>query len=94
MAFQPVQFGELLTKLNTDIDHYDLTFELMFKLWITKHDVDELHSKINETKDNSVITCFTDRLIIDDFINFHNSNSKLRAVSKNSNLSILKYVDF
>jgi hypothetical protein len=84
--------NEVLTKENTHIDHYDLTFDLMFNLWVVQHDFDFLFSKVNETKDNCVVTCFTDASIIEDFINFHNLKSKLRAVSKNANLSILKYL--
>lgn len=84
--------NEVLTKENTHIDHYDLTFDLMFNLWVVQHDFDFLYSKVNETKDNCVVTCFTDSSIIEDFINFHNLKSKLRAVSKNANLSILKYL--
>jgi hypothetical protein len=83
--------GEILTKENTHIDHYDLTFDLMFENWIKKYDINFLLSKINETTDNSVITCFTDKSIIDDFISYHNENSKLRAVTKNANLSILNH---
>lgn len=84
--------GEILNIENTHIDHYDLTFDLMFNLWVVQHDFDFLFSKVNETKDNSVVTCFTDNSIIEDFIKFHNEKSKLRAVSKNANLSILKYL--
>lgn len=82
--------GEILTKGNTHIDHYDLTFDEMFNLWYVQYDFDFLFSKVNETKDNCVETHFTDTSIIDDFIIFHNEKSKLRAVSKNANLSILK----
>ena len=85
--------SEVLTKENTHIDHYDLTFDLMFNLWVVQHDFDFLYSKVNETKDNCVVTCFTDGSIIEDFVNFHNQKSKLRAVSKNANLSILKILN-
>ena len=84
--------GEVLTRENTHIDHYDMTFEEMFKLWVGKYDIDFLFSKINETKDNCVITCFTDKSIVSDFIQFHNDNTQLRAVSKAANLSLLKYL--
>jgi len=84
--------NEVLTKENTHIDHYDLTFDLMFNLWVIQHDFDFLLSKVNEPKDNCLVTCFTDGSIIEDFINFHNLKCKLRAVSKIANLSILKYL--
>jgi Protein of unknown function (DUF3223) len=83
--------GDILTKQNTHIDHYDLTFDEMFKQWLKDKNVDELFSKINESQDNSFETFFTDNSIIEDFRNFHNANSKLRAVSKFTNLSTLKY---
>jgi len=85
--------GEVLNKDNTHIDHHDLTFDLMFNFWLVKYDFDFIFSKINKTKDNSVVTCFTDNSIIEDFIKFHNEKSKLRAVSKKANLSILKYLN-
>lgn len=81
---------EILTPKNTHIDHYDLTFEQMFILWVVDKNIDNLISKINETEDNCFSTYFTDKKIIDDFVKFHNSNTKLRAVSKIANLSILK----
>lgn len=82
--------GEILTGENTHIDHYDMQFNEMFNIWIKKYDIDFLHSKINETKDNTYTTEFTDNVIIDDFVSFHNSHCKLRAVSKTANLTILK----
>ena len=82
--------NEVLTKENTHIDHYDLTFDAMFNLWVVTHDFDYLVSKLNLTEDNSVVTCFTDADLVEDFVNFHNSKSKLRAVSIKANLSILK----
>lgn len=83
--------NEILTSDNTHIDHYDLSFDDMFCVWSASKDLYYLHSKINETKDNSFTTYFTDSVIINDFVKFHNENCKLRAVSKTANLSILKY---
>lgn len=94
-----VQFGntvctfskEVLTKSNTHIDHFDFTFDEMFKLWILDKDINLLYTRINETKDNEFETYFIDESVKQDFTIFHNNNSKLRAVSKNANLSTLKY---
>lgn len=82
--------GDVLNIENTHIDHYDLEFNPMFKKWFKKYDEELLFSKINQTVDNSFETYFTDSLIIEDFKKFHNEHSKLRAVSKKANLSILK----
>lgn len=84
--------GEFLTKENTHIDHYDITFNDMFELWFKNQNLKNLVSKLNDTKDNCVDTFFTDDSIINDFIIFHNENCKLRAVSSIANLSILKVV--
>jgi hypothetical protein len=84
--------GDILTKENTQIDHYDLSFDEMFNQWVKGESVDKLFSKINESEDNSFETFFTDSSIIENFKNFHNANSKLRAVSKFTNLSTLKYI--
>lgn len=84
---------EVLTKENTHIDHYDLTFDSMFNLWMSIQNFDFIFSKVNQTNDNSFVTCFTDNSIINDFIIFHNTHSKLRAVSKYANLSILRYLN-
>ena len=81
---------DVLFRENTHIDHYDLTFDKMFNLWIVQQDFDFIFSKINPTKDNCVETYFVDKNIATDFVRFHNENSKLRAVSKKANLSILK----
>jgi hypothetical protein len=83
--------GEVLIKENTHIDHFDLTFNSMFNLWITQYDEKFLYLKINETKDSEITTYFTDNSINNNFIDFHNANSKLRAVSKIANLSNLRY---
>ena len=82
--------NEILTKDNTHIDHYDLTFEEVFKLWISDKSIDILKRSINPTTDNSIDTYFTDSQIALDFLNFHNNHTHLRAVSKKANLSILR----
>jgi hypothetical protein len=82
--------GEVLVKENTHIDHYDLTFDAMFNLWIKKLDADYVYSMINETTDNNMVTYFTDDKLNSDFVEFHNQYCKLRAVSQKANLSVLK----
>ena len=64
----------------------------MFNKWVVPHNIDNLFSKVNLTEDNSFTTHFTDKDLITDFVSFHNKNSKLRAVSKRANLSIVKYL--
>ena len=83
--------NEVLYSNNTHIDHYDMQFNDLFKEWIKDKDVNLLAGKINPTLDNEVETRFTDQDIINDFIDFHNQNTNLRAVSKYANLSILKH---
>jgi hypothetical protein len=84
--------GYVLTPSNTHIDHYDLTFNEMFNLWLAQEEicVEYLIEQIEETKDNDFDTKFKDTDLNIDFIRFHNANCKLRAVSSAANLSILR----
>jgi len=83
--------GEQLTKSNTHIDHYDLTFKELFEEWLKTQDFNFLVSNLNDSRpDNVVYDEFTSNKINNDFINFHNSHTHLRAVSKIANLSFLK----
>lgn len=76
-----------------EIDHYDLTFEELFKKWISDKDVDELYNNLlSSKKDGETITEFDDIDIINDFVDFHNKNTHLRAVSKKANQSELRKV--
>lgn len=84
--------GEVVTdRSNMHIDHYDLTFKELFDLWMKDKDVDELYRRtLKSNMDDCVDTFFDDDKVILDFIQFHNSHTHLRAVSKNANLSVLK----
>lgn len=82
--------NEVLYTSNTHIDHYDKTFDEVFKLWIADKSIDELSKKINATTDGSFDTFFTDESIVSDFIAFHDLHTHLRAVSRTANLSILR----
>lgn len=83
--------GEIITDMkNIHIDHYNHTFETVFDMWIANKDIDELHKKINKQTpdvDNGTITYFVDETINEDFIEFHNKNTHLMAISKKANLS-------
>jgi hypothetical protein len=82
--------GDILTPENTHIDHYDLTFNEMFVEWLTNYNIEILYNMINKTKDNSTQTIFNNSTVERDFIEFHNNNTKLRAITKISNLSTVK----
>jgi len=80
-----------ITKDSCHIDHYNLTFNELFNKWIKDKDIIEISKFLNDpTQDNIMEDKFIDNNIISEFINFHNSNTHLRAVSKSANLSILK----
>jgi len=81
--------GDILTKGNTHIDHYNLTFAELFKKWVKQYDIDMLHSLINRSADGDTTTRFVSAQIEKDFIAFHNANTHLRAVTKEANLNIL-----
>jgi len=80
--------GDILNFENVHIDHYDMTFNDMFNIWISNYNEDYLYSKIK--KDNEIGVKFIDSKIVEDFKKFHNENTKLRMVSTFANLSILK----
>lgn len=79
--------GEILQKDNTHIDHYDMTFDELFVMWIFDKRVEDLHKYINPMKDNEFETYFISEIIKNEFINFHNKNTHLRAVTIKANLS-------
>jgi hypothetical protein len=79
--------GEILTKENINIDHYELKFSEMFDLWIKKYIPKELVKNIQVQDQTS---SFTNDIILNDFISFHNINCKLRAVTKHVNQIVLR----
>jgi hypothetical protein len=76
-----------LTKENTSIDHYDMTFDDMIMIWIEKKGVDVI---FNELDHSGLGVFFKSDIIKNDFLDFHNTNCKLRAVTMNANLTICK----
>lgn len=93
-----IQFGishcpitnDILTKENLHVDHYNLTFNELFNLWVKDKNMEALFNRLNKTRDNDNETYFVDSQITLNFINFHNEHTHLRGVSKTANLSILK----
>lgn len=87
----PIEHIELKSLYDVNIDHYDLDFKELVKIWIDKHGgIENLWQYVCPVKDNSSETFFTSQEIIDDFIDFHNKNTHLRAISKHANLSTRK----
>ena len=86
--------GVVITDIkDIHIDHYDHTFETVFDMWIADKNIDELFKSINKQTpdvDNGTCTYFVDDSINEDFINFHNKHTHLRAVSQKANLSTLR----
>lgn len=79
--------GEILTKENINIDHYDLTFIEMFNIWFSNKKESEVINKIEKV---GQIYQFKDLIFAEEFIKFHNDNCKLRAVTKYINQIVLK----
>lgn len=82
--------NEIITRENINIDHYDMDFNSMYRLWVTQYDGKYLYSQVNTTEDNCVLTYFVNESIKAEFISFHNKHCKLRAVTHKANASILK----
>ena len=79
--------GEILTKENTHIDHYDMTFDNMIMIWIDKIGVDSIYDNLDHSGFGLSFKCND---IKNDFITFHNNTCKLRAVTAKANLNICK----
>lgn len=91
--FKPFVYeGQEISKVeDAHVDHYDLTFIELAAQWIEKKGgAEQLIRYVNETKDGSTSTFFTNQSLIDDFVSFHNANTHLRFVPKSVNLSATK----
>lgn len=83
--------GEVLTKENTHIDHFNKTFDEVFNDWMKGKSISVLATKLNNTEEDlQTRIYFTDEDIRADFYNYHYYNTHLRAVSRTANLSVLK----
>lgn len=82
--------GEVLTQENTHIDHYDKTFDELCEKWIRIEGFTSTYTAIKSIKDMNIGYSFGVNSIKESFIDYHNKNTHLRAVSKKANLSELK----
>jgi hypothetical protein len=69
------------------IDHYDLDFNEVVEEWLKDKDKQAIFDNINKTEDNNTLTFFTSPEIVQDFIQFHNAHTHLRALSCQANLT-------
>lgn len=84
--------GEIINdKKKIHVDHYDLKFSDLLDKWLENKDIDYILSKIHiEYNRELKKRCyFVDEKIENDFIDFHNKNTHLRAVSAIANIKIL-----
>lgn len=71
---------------DAEVDHYDMDFVELVSNWVSLNGGEEkVHSKINETEDGSEITEFTDRSLVESFIQYHNSHTHLRLITIEEN---------
>ena len=74
-----------------EVDHYDMDFVELVNNWVSLNGGEEkVHSKINETEDGSEITEFTDRDLVESFIQYHNSHTHLRLLTIEGNRKRMK----
>lgn len=91
--FKPLVYDGLeVTKVeDVHVDHYDLTFIELAAQWIENNGgAERLVGYVNKTEDGNTSTHFTNQLLIDDFVSFHNANTHLRFIPKNVNLTATK----
>ena len=71
---------------DAEVDHYDMDFVELVNNWVSLNGGEEkVHSKKNETEDGSEITEFTDRELVESFIQYHNSHTHLRLITIEEN---------
>lgn len=71
---------------DAEVDHYDMDFVELVNNWVSLNGGEEkVHSKINETEYGSEITEFTDRELVESFIQYHNSHTHLRLITIEEN---------
>ena len=71
---------------DAEVDHYDMDFVELVRNWVSLNGGEEkVHSKINETEDGSEKTEFTDRALVESFIQYHNSHTHLRLITVEEN---------
>ena len=89
----PITGEVVYDKRDVHIDHYDMTFRQLFDEWVKGKDIEELYRMtLRSNKDNDTNTYFDNEEICNDFIEFHNKHTHLRAVSKRANLSELRKI--
>ena len=89
----PITGEVVYDKRDVHIDHYDMTFRQLFDEWVKGKDIEELYRMtLRLNKDNDTNTYFDNEEICNDFIEFHNKHTHLRAVSKRANLSELRKI--
>jgi len=72
--------GEILTKKNTHIDHYNLDFKDLVKKFTSQYDNIQIHKK-------GVKFYLKDDVIKQEWVKYHNENTNLRAVTATANLA-------
>lgn len=81
LSGQPIQCPD-----DAEVDHYDMDFVELVRNWVSLNGGEEkVYSKINETEDGSEKTEFTDRALVESFIQYHNSNTHLRLITVEEN---------
>lgn len=79
----PIMEGEKFGRNDVDVHHFDKDFDTVVLSWINeKNNIDNICKKINDKSDENCDTHFIDEKLINDFIEYHNCNSKLLLLSK------------
>lgn len=75
----------VLTKENIDIHHAGKTFSEIANEWIElKGGIDKLYQYVNQSVGGGTITEFTSEELKKSFIEYHNKNAKMEAISRDA----------
>lgn len=82
--------GQAIKAVNSHVDHISPnTFDVLIQGFIAKYSINVKDVEYIQI-DNQVGACFKNDQIRDDFYRYHEENAKMRVVSIEANLSILK----
>lgn len=78
--------GELLNDNNVHVDHYDLYFADLAKIYIDQYGLEHIKNDVLDHGEKEYITRFTVERA-SDFRRFHDANTNLRLLTKRVNMS-------
>ncbi len=85
--------GEKFKRNDVDVHHFDKDLDTVVLSWINeKTNIDNIYKKNNDKSDENCDRHFNDKELINDFIEYHNCNSKLLLLFKKGHKKFIKII--